>query len=69
MWAAAAFAFCLGCFVGLAIMLGGGAALLDRRRQARARHRAALRYDADTQQAMTLDGDPRGTYGRFPPAV
>lgn len=40
----------------------------EERRRAAAAERAALAARADQQHAWTLAGDPRGTYGRYPPA-
>ena len=41
---------------------------MRRRRRARVVRHAGLRARADLEHRFTLDGDPRGTYGRYPPA-
>src|SRR5262245_30962076 len=43
------------------------AVMLTRRRRAVARRDAGLRARADYEHRLTLAGDPRGTYGRYPP--
>ncbi|HEY5841799.1 MAG TPA: DUF2510 domain-containing protein [Mycobacterium sp.] len=55
----------------LAVAAAAGAATLitaRRYRRTRAIQRAGLRARADLEHRLALTGDPRGIYGRFPPA-
>jgi len=47
----------------------GAVAVITARRYLRARaiRRAGLRARADLEHRLAMTGDPRGTYGRFPP--
>ena len=40
----------------------------DRQRLNNLRRRQLLAWRADTQHTLTMRGDPRGTYGGYPPA-
>jgi uncharacterized protein (DUF58 family) len=44
------------------------AAGIRRRRRARTIRHAGLRARAELEHRFVLNGDPRGTYGRYPPA-
>lgn len=41
---------------------------MRRSRRARAIRHAGLRARADLEHRFAMNGDPRGTYGRYPPA-
>jgi Protein of unknown function (DUF2510) len=51
----------------VAIALTAMLAHIARRRRAAARRDAGLRARADYEHRLSLAGDPRGTYGRYPP--
>jgi len=40
---------------------------IAKRRRAAEQHRAGLRARAELEHRLVLAGDPRGTYGRYPP--
>lgn len=55
-------------YVTLGIVSAGVAAIaIRRRRRAIARRDAGLRARADYEYRLCLAGDPRGTFGRYPP--
>lgn len=62
-------------FLTLAVVAGVGFGLwvFTRRYDAQAlqaaRRRAALTQAADYEHHLLLQGDPRGVYGRYPPAI
>lgn len=57
-----------GSYTVVAAAAGVAAFIAVRRyRRTRSIQRAGLRARADLEHRMTLTGDPRGIYGRFPP--
>jgi len=69
---AAVFIVCLsllhGWYVGVvAVALTAMLAHFARRKRAQTRRNAALRARADYEHRLSLAGDPRGIYGRYPP--
>ncbi len=57
-----------GWTIPVAIMVTAGLLIwIRRRRRALALREAALRARADFEHRLTMAGDPRGIYGRYPP--
>lgn len=73
-WLTAGFLLCLVWLIthgayGEAVIAATGIGLIAARRHRRSRdiRRSGLRARADLEHRLALAGDPRGTFGRFPP--
>lgn len=73
-WLTAGSLLCLAWLIthgayGEAVIAATGIGLIAARRHRRSRdiRRAGLRARADLEHHLALAGDPRGTFGRFPP--